>query len=87
MPRLGGLAEHIYDSLGAGDRVVIMGRLRQRANGNGARDYDVVLDDLGASLVFTNVWPVPADADEGCAGKITVHTPGQLGTTLPQASA
>ena len=65
-----------------------MGRLRQRANGNGARDYDVVLDDLGPSLVFTNVWPVPTDRDDAaCGGQITVQVPGQVGTTLPQASA
>ena len=35
--------------------------------------YDVVLDDLGASLVFTNVWPVPADSL--AANRITVETP------------
>ena len=67
-----GLADHIYDSLGAGDRVVIIGRLRQRPLIGGGHDYDVVLDDLGASLVFTNVWPVPADAEEGAARRITV---------------
>lgn len=68
-----GLADHIYDSLGAGDRVVIIGRLRQRPLNGGGHDYDVVLDDLGASLVFTNVWPVPADAEEGAARRITVE--------------
>ena len=70
-----GLADHIYDSLGSGDRVVIIGRLRQRALSGGGHDYDVVLDDLGASLVFTNVWPVPADAKQGAADRITVETP------------
>lgn len=68
-----GLADHIYDSLGAGDRVVVIGRLRQRPLNGGGHDYDVVLDDLGASLVFTNVWPVPADAEEGSAHRITVE--------------
>lgn len=72
-----GLAEHIYASLGAGDRVVVSGRLRQRVLTGGSHDYDVVLDDLGASLVFTNVRPVPVDGHEAAANQITVHASTQ----------
>ena len=53
------LAEHIFDSLGAGDRVVILGRLRQRPLNGGGSTYDVILEDLGPSLVFTNAWLIP----------------------------
>jgi single-stranded DNA-binding protein len=56
-----GLAEHIFDSLGSGDRVVVIGHLRQRPLTGGGYVYEVVLDDLGPSLVFSNAMPVAAD--------------------------
>jgi single-strand DNA-binding protein len=67
----GGLAEHIHASLGLGDRVVIFGRLRQRPLEGGGSTYDVVLDDLGPSLVFTNAWLIPPD-EAGGSGGVTV---------------
>jgi single-stranded DNA-binding protein len=57
----GTLAEHALESLGCGDRVVVIGRLRQRPVGPGAWSYDVVVEDLGASLRFTNVWFMPSE--------------------------
>lgn len=68
-----GLAEHIFASLGAGDRVVILGRLRQRPLSGGGTTYDVVLEDLGPSLVFSNAWPIPPD-EAGGSGGVSVHT-------------
>lgn len=71
-----GLAEHIHASLGLGDRVVIVGRLRERA-AEGGSHYDVVLDDVGASLVFTNLWLVPDEAAaDGAPCPIVVTEPG-----------
>ena len=67
-----GLAEHIYECLGTGDRVLIIGRLRQRPISPGTLAYDVILEDLGASLAFNNVWPVepeaPSEGDSVSAG-------------------
>lgn len=57
------LAEHIFDSLGAGDRVVITGRLRQRPISPGTLAFDVMLQDVGASLAFTNVQLINTDAE------------------------
>ena len=69
------LAEHIHASLGLGDRVVISGRLRERQT-DGASHYDVILDDVGASLVFTNVWLVPDEAAaDGAPCPIVVAEP------------
>jgi single-strand DNA-binding protein len=68
-----GLAEHIFASLGAGDRVVILGRLRQRPLSGGGTTYDVLLEDLGPSLVFTNAWLIPPD-EAGGSGGVSVHT-------------
>lgn len=62
------LAEHIYASLRAGNRVVVFGRLRQRRSTEAGGDYDLILDDLGASLLFDNVWPIPSGPDEVTAG-------------------
>lgn len=74
-----GLAEHIHGSLGAGDRVVVVGRLRERVSQAG-RSYDVVLDDLGVSLVFTNAWPLPAEAaGEGRARPVGESDPAAAG--------
>jgi single-strand DNA-binding protein len=76
-----GLAEHIHASLGLGDRVVIVGRLRERQVDGGSH-YDVVLDDVGASLVFTNVWLVPDEASaEGVPCPIVVTEPGSADQT------
>ena len=69
-----GLADHIVDSLGAGDRVVILGRLRQRPLRGGGSTYDVLLEDLGPSLVFTNAWLIPPD-EVGGSGGVTVCPP------------
>lgn len=52
----GQLAEHAFASLGCGDRVVIIGRLRQRPVGPGTTAYDVIIEDLGVSRAFTTVW-------------------------------
>ncbi len=67
-----GLADHIFDSLGAGDRVVILGRLRQRPLNGGGSTYDVILEDLGPSLVFSNAWLIPPD-EAGGSGGVSVH--------------
>lgn len=74
----GALAEHAIESLGCGDRVVVIGRLRQRPVGPGAWSYDVVVEDLGASLRFTNVWPMPSEppAPGESAGVVVVDQPG-----------
>lgn len=69
-----GLAEHIYESLGTGDRVLIIGRLRQRPISPGTLAYDVILEDLGASLAFNNVWPVAAD-ESAEGGTVTCVIP------------
>lgn len=69
-----GLADHIFDSLGAGDRVVILGRLRQRPFNGGGSVYEVILEDLGPSLVFTNAWLIPPD-EAGGSGGVTVCPP------------
>lgn len=69
-----GLAEHIHASLGLGDRVVIAGRLRQSPLDGGGSAYDVVLDDLGPSLVFTNAWLIPPD-EAGGSGGVTICPP------------
>ncbi len=69
-----GLADHIFDSLGAGDRVVILGRLRQRPLSGGGSTYDVILEDLGPSLVFSNAWLIPPD-EAGGSGGVTVCPP------------
>ncbi len=69
-----GLADHIFDSLGAGDRVVILGRLRQRPLNGGGSTYDVILEDLGPSLVFTNAWLIPPDKAGGSGG-VSVQLP------------
>jgi single-strand DNA-binding protein len=68
-----GLAEHIFASLGAGHRVVILGRLRQRPLSGGGSTYEVLLEDLGPSLVFTNAWLIPPD-EAGGSGGVSVHT-------------
>lgn len=60
----GALAEHALESLGCGDRVVVIGRLRQRPVSPGAWTYDVVVEDLGVSLRFANVWPMPSEPVE-----------------------
>ena len=85
------LAEHIYDSLGTGDRVLIIGRLRQRPISPGTLAFDVVLEDLGASLAFNNVCPVEPEASEvgsissaapvadGLASKLDAHTSTRKG--------
>ena len=67
------LAEHIHESLGIGDRVVIVGRLRQHPTGPGTMAFDVALEDLGASLAFNNVWPVAAD-ESAEGGTVTCVT-------------
>jgi len=57
------LAEHVHASLFRGDRVVLLGRLRQRPSLDDDKApyrYDVMVDDVGASLRFTNVWPIAA---------------------------
>jgi single-strand DNA-binding protein len=69
-----GLADHIFDSLGAGDRVVILGRLRQRPLSGGGSTYEVLLEDLGPSLVFSNAWLIPPD-EAGGSGGVSVHAP------------
>ena len=82
-----GLAEHIHASLGLGDRVVIVGRLRERQTDAGSR-YDVVLDDLGPSLVFTNVWLVPDEAAaDGAPCPIVVTERGAAESTRPGSPA
>lgn len=78
------LAEHIYDSLGTGDRVLIIGRLRQRPISPGTLAFDVVLEDLGASLAFNNVLPVEPEASEG--GSISRATPVADGLTSQLAT-
>ena len=57
----GALAEHAFASLGCGDRVVVIGRLRQRPISPGTTAYDVILEDVGVSLAFTDVSIVRAD--------------------------
>ena len=51
---MGPLAHHAFVSLISGDRIVIIGRLRQRENSPGRTSYDVILEDLGASLAFND---------------------------------
>ena len=51
----GRLAHHAFVSLSTGDRVVVIGRLRQREISPGRTNYDVILEDLGASLAFNDV--------------------------------
>lgn len=51
----GRLAHHAFVSLSSGDRIVIIGRLRQREISPGRTSYDVILEDLGASLAFNDV--------------------------------
>lgn len=82
------LAENIFDSLGAGDRVLIPGRLRQRPLNGCPSTYDVILEDLGASLVFTNAWLIPPGEAGGAAGGaagVIVESPGT--STDPEVAA
>lgn len=69
-----GLADHIFDSLGDGDRVVILGRPRQRPLSGGGSTYEVLFEDLGPSLVFSNAWLIPPD-EAGGSGGVSVHSP------------
>jgi hypothetical protein len=80
-----GLAEHIYHSLGTGDRVLIIGRLRQRPISPGTWAYDVILEDLGASLAFNNVWPVAAD-ESSEAGTVNCVTPNCTTSTVDDSA-
>lgn len=71
-----GLADHIADSLGTGDRVVILGRLRQRPLNGGGSVYEVILEDLGPSLVFTNAWLISPDEKGGTGGNTVCPAAG-----------
>ena len=67
------LAEHVYASLFRGDRVVLLGRLRQRPaldDDKAPYRYDVMVDDVGASLRFTNVWSIAAVPKQGESTKV-----------------
>lgn len=77
------LAEHMHASLFRGDRVVVVGRLRQRpalADDKAPYRYDVMVDDVGPSLRFTNVWPIaafarPCESAEALTGGVVVSDP------------
>jgi single-strand DNA-binding protein len=81
-----GLAEHIHASIFRGDRVVVVGRIRQRptlGGDIGSYRYDIVVDDLGPSLRFANMWPIPTSAapgesGEGSASGVVVSDPPRL---------
>jgi single-strand DNA-binding protein len=84
----GQLAQHAFDSLSCGDRVVIIGRLRQRPISPGATAYDVIVEDLGASLAFTNVWLIPGESDGTGSAGVEVVDAGQAGAAAtPQGAA
>lgn len=82
------LAEHIHASLFRGDRVVVVGRIRQRpALGSDVASYryDVLVDDVGPSLRFTNVWPIaasatPGESTESLTGGVVVSNQSQVGS-------
>jgi single-strand DNA-binding protein len=54
-------AEHVAESLGKGSRVVVVGRLQQRAwtaeDGSARSTVEVVADELGPSLRWTTARP------------------------------
>jgi single-strand DNA-binding protein len=57
-------AEHVAESLAKGSRVVVVGRLRQRAwtagDGSARSVVEVVAEELGPSLRWTTARPTPA---------------------------
>ncbi len=54
----GGLAEHIAETLAKGDRVIVVGRLSvqrwQRDDGTYGERWEIVADDVGASLLWAS---------------------------------
>jgi single-strand DNA-binding protein len=84
----GKLAEHAFESLSCGDRVVILGRLRQRPVSPGTTAYDVIVEDLGVSLAFTNVWLIPGEPNPTGATGVEVVDAGQpRAASTPQGAA
>jgi single-strand DNA-binding protein len=59
------MAEHVAESLQRGNRVMITGVMRQRSweNKEGVTQYtwELTADDIGASLKYSAVKPLPAD--------------------------
>jgi single-strand DNA-binding protein len=62
-------AEHAAESLGKGGRVVVVGRLQQRAwtaeDGSARSTVEVLAEELGASLRWATATPVRASRSAG----------------------
>ena len=68
-----GQAEHLADSLGKGDRVMVTGRLRQRSwetpEGDKRSVTEIEADEVGLSLKFAQAQPRKAGREHAAAGR------------------